>query len=396
MEEARRAADDRLDAAERDAAARLHEAEAFYENQRAKAAKASADFETTLARRRQAAEQEFNEQMDESRGRLADLEAQISQARADAEVERSEAARETQRLLSDAHEQAEALVAEAKATAARIRADSDRELAAASQRRDAINAQLANVRQMLSALTGVVPAVALEDVELDEPVAEDDALVEDAEDAEDRGGSCSRRSRRRLPPAEGYYFSRIRVIGPSLTDSTRMSAPNTPRSTCAPSRSSSAHTASYAGSLISPGCRRLPGGSPALARVAVQRELADHEHRSADVGGGLLVAQEPEVPDLPRRPRDLVRAVLVGDTQIDQEAGTGDLAHDLAVDLDPSLEHPLDHRSHAAHPLRSLPGGSASVELATVAHGRSLGDRPTRALVPQSAAPHLMTACAHA
>ena len=53
-------------------------------------------------------------------------------------------------------------MADAKGTAARVRADSDRELAAASQRRDAINQQLANVRQMLSALTGAVPAAALD------------------------------------------------------------------------------------------------------------------------------------------------------------------------------------------------------------------------------------------
>ena len=37
--------------------------------------------------------------------------------------------------------------------------------------------------------------------------------------------------------------------GPSFTLVTCMSAPNTPRSTCAPSASSAAHTASYAGSL---------------------------------------------------------------------------------------------------------------------------------------------------
>ena len=43
------------------------------------------------------------------------------------------------------------------------------------------------------------------------------------------------------------------VTGPSLTECTSMSAPKTPRSTRAPSRSSSAHTASYAGSLTGPG-----------------------------------------------------------------------------------------------------------------------------------------------
>jgi hypothetical protein len=35
-----------------------------------------------------------------------------------------------------------------------VRTDSERELSAASQRRDSINAQLANVRQMLATLTG--------------------------------------------------------------------------------------------------------------------------------------------------------------------------------------------------------------------------------------------------
>ena len=56
LEDARRRADDRLDASERDAAARLQEAEAIFEQQRAKAAQAAADFETTLARRRAASE----------------------------------------------------------------------------------------------------------------------------------------------------------------------------------------------------------------------------------------------------------------------------------------------------------------------------------------------------
>ena len=81
-------------------------------------------------------------------------------------------------------------MADAKGTAARVRADSDRELAAASQRRDAINQQLANVRQMLSALTGAVPAVALEVPEIDEipevdevdqPTAEDSPAEAEAE-----------------------------------------------------------------------------------------------------------------------------------------------------------------------------------------------------------------------
>ena len=51
------------------------------------------------------------------------------------------------------------MVSRGQATADRVRAESERELAAAAQRRDSINAQLANVRQMLATLTGTVPGV---------------------------------------------------------------------------------------------------------------------------------------------------------------------------------------------------------------------------------------------
>jgi len=154
VENARRAADERLDAAERDAATRLQEAEAVYEAQRAKAAKASADFETTLAHRRKLAEEEFTVQMDQVRERLAAMEREVEETRTRAQSERSEATRESRRLVEEAEQQATTLVEEAKTTADRVRADSERELAAASQRRDSINAQLANVRQMLATLTG--------------------------------------------------------------------------------------------------------------------------------------------------------------------------------------------------------------------------------------------------
>ena len=52
--DAQRVAAEERDAAERDAAARRQEAEALYEQQRAKAAAAAADFEATLAERRAA------------------------------------------------------------------------------------------------------------------------------------------------------------------------------------------------------------------------------------------------------------------------------------------------------------------------------------------------------
>ena len=65
VEDARRKADAILDDADREASARRGEAEAVYENQRAKAAAAAADFETTLATRRDKAAAEFSAQMDQ-------------------------------------------------------------------------------------------------------------------------------------------------------------------------------------------------------------------------------------------------------------------------------------------------------------------------------------------
>jgi cell division septum initiation protein DivIVA len=161
LEHARKTADDRLDAAERDAAARLQEAEAVYEHQRAKAAQAAADFETTLARRRAAAEEDFTTQVQDHQSRLAEIESHIDLTRTNAEKMNDAAVRESRRLVEEAEKQAASIVGEARAQAARVRADSDRELSAATQRRDSINAQLTNVRQMLATLTGgaMVPMV---------------------------------------------------------------------------------------------------------------------------------------------------------------------------------------------------------------------------------------------
>ena len=157
VEDARKAADDHRDSAERDASVRLQEAEAVYEEQRARAAKAAADFETTLAGRRSAAEDEFTQKMSEAQGRLDEMSDLAERTRLDAEGTRTQAAKEAGRLTEDAHEAAAQIISEAKATAERIRSDSDRELAAATQRRDSINSQLANVRQMLATLTGTAP-----------------------------------------------------------------------------------------------------------------------------------------------------------------------------------------------------------------------------------------------
>ena len=182
LEDARRTADDRIDSADRDAAARLQEAEAIYEDQRAKAAKAAADFETTLAVRRRGAEAEFTEQMSEAQHRLEELEQHIASSRSQAESAHEEAVREARRIVDEAQQQANAIIGDAKTTATRIRSESERELAAASQRRDSINAQLSNVRQMLATLTG---GAALSLDAITGPVSEDsDEQVPETDDEE--------------------------------------------------------------------------------------------------------------------------------------------------------------------------------------------------------------------
>jgi cell division septum initiation protein DivIVA len=197
LEDARRTADERLDAAERDAAARLQEAEAVYEDQRARAAKAAADFETTLAARRQAAEQEFTQQMADTQRRLEEAEQFLEKARAEAEATTSDATREARRIVQEAEHHAAQIVNDAKVTASRVRSDSERELAAATQRRDSINAQLANVRQMLATLTGVSPSSVLEafDDSATEPTpAPADAADRSADDAGDEQDQALERS----------------------------------------------------------------------------------------------------------------------------------------------------------------------------------------------------------
>ena len=87
--------------------------------------------------------------------------------------------RENRRLVEEAEQQAASIVGDARAQAARIRADSERELAAASQRRDSINAQLANVRQMLATLTGGT-AVSMMDVALGGHETEEAAAAQPA------------------------------------------------------------------------------------------------------------------------------------------------------------------------------------------------------------------------
>lgn len=154
LADAQRRADDVVDAAERHAATRREESEAAWEEARSRAAQAAADFELALATRRHRTEVEAAERARAQAEELERAERLVAQARDRADAVEQEVAARTEELLASAREQAAALVDEARRRADEVRTESQRELAAATARRDSINAQLANVRQMLATLSG--------------------------------------------------------------------------------------------------------------------------------------------------------------------------------------------------------------------------------------------------
>lgn len=158
LEEARRRADALLDDADRSALARAEEAEALYESQRAKVSAAAADFETTLAARRDKAAEEFSAQLSTHEQSLAEIQARAAALQSESETAHAEARSTADATLEAARSEAASLVQAAREQADRIRHDSERELAAATARRDSINSQLANVRQMLATLGGAALA----------------------------------------------------------------------------------------------------------------------------------------------------------------------------------------------------------------------------------------------
>lgn len=163
VEQAKQQADNILDHADREASARREEGEAFYENQRAKAAAAAADFERTLGERREKSAAEFAAQMESQQKALEEAQEQAEMLTAEADQIERKAREEADTLLASARQEAETLIANARERAGRVKRDSDRELAAATARRDSITAQLANVRQMLSTLGGTQLAEAMDD-----------------------------------------------------------------------------------------------------------------------------------------------------------------------------------------------------------------------------------------
>ncbi len=137
-----------------EAAAKRDEAEGVLETARATAAQAAAEFEMSLANRREHAERDLATRQEATERHLRETSDQADQLRLEAQKLRDQTERRSRQLLETAQRQAEDIVAEARAKADRARREAERELAALTHRRDSINAQLSNVRQMLATLTG--------------------------------------------------------------------------------------------------------------------------------------------------------------------------------------------------------------------------------------------------
>lgn len=190
LEDAKRKADEILDHADRESSARREEAEAVYEHQRAKAAESAAEFETTLASRRDKAAAEFASAMSQQEASLVAVQDRAAALSSESDRAHQAAQAEAARLLEAARAEASGLVSAARDQAERIKRDSDRELAAATARRDSITAQLTNVRQMLATLGGaggslpvsatVAPTSTADEVEVEvEQIADAPDLAED-------------------------------------------------------------------------------------------------------------------------------------------------------------------------------------------------------------------------
>src|SRR5690606_37198127 len=87
-------------------------------------------------------------------------------------------------------------------------------------------------------------------------------------------------------------------------------------------------------------------GPPALAGLAVERELADDEDGGAGLGDRGLPRQDAQLGDLAGRRPDVGRPVVVGGGDECEQAGAAG-PDDLALDGDARARHPLQDRPHA-------------------------------------------------
>ena len=193
IEQANREADELLDHADREASARRREAEAVFEQQRAAAGVAAAEFEATLAERRERATAEFATQMANHERALAVANDKLTEAQ-------TEAARVLEEAHASAEEERERAASEAKSrlenariAAERVKRESERELSALAARRDSITEQLANVRQMLSTLGG--SALSMNLAPAASPTSPGDVTAEEAVTKKNTSSKASAKTR---------------------------------------------------------------------------------------------------------------------------------------------------------------------------------------------------------
>jgi hypothetical protein len=154
MDEAKVMASQIRDEAERDARACREEAQAYLEAERAKAVRAAAQLEMTLASRREQSEEEIETREMAAERHLATVAQRTEEVRVEGERLWAEAERRARLQLEDAERRSTDMVREAREHAEYIRVEADRQVVAAAGRRERINAQLADVRRMLSTLGG--------------------------------------------------------------------------------------------------------------------------------------------------------------------------------------------------------------------------------------------------
>ena len=178
IEQANREADELLDHTDREASARRREAEAVFEQQRAAAGAAAAEFEATLAERRERATAEFATQMANHERALAVANDKLTEAQTEAARVLGEAHASAEEERERAASEAKSRLENARIAAERVKRESERELSALAARRDSITEQLANVRQMLSTLGG--SALSMNLAPAASPTSPGDVAVEEA------------------------------------------------------------------------------------------------------------------------------------------------------------------------------------------------------------------------
>ena len=131
-----------------------------------------------------------------------------------------------------------------------------------------------------------------------------------------RRRSSSSRSARSGPRASDARSSTVN--GPSFVSETRMSAPNRPVSTVAPSARSCATTSSTSGSATSPGAAAFQVGRRPLRASPYSVNWLITSSGASRSRAGLLAVQDAHRPQLAGQLGRLLRGVVVGDP--DQDA----------------------------------------------------------------------------